>query len=53
MDISEENWTYGLCLNYVNQQIIFFNKEKKFAINKWHHYLEIYDIHFKKFIFFI
>jgi len=28
----------------------FFNKEKKLLIDKWHHYFEIYDRHFSKFI---
>ena len=27
----------------------FFNKPKKFAVHKWHHYFEIYDRHFSKF----
>jgi hypothetical protein len=28
----------------------FFNKPKKLAVHKWHHYLEIYDNHFKRFL---
>ena len=28
----------------------FFNKEKTCKVDKWHHYLKIYDRHFSKFI---
>ena len=28
----------------------FFDGEKKLPVHKWHHYFEIYDRHFKKFI---
>ena len=28
----------------------FFNKAKKLSVDKWHHYLDIYDRHFSKFI---
>lgn len=28
----------------------FYNINKKLTINKWHHYFEIYDTHFKKFL---
>jgi len=28
----------------------FWNKSKKLSIHKWHHYFDIYDRHFKKFI---
>lgn len=28
----------------------FFNHDKQLSVHKWHHYFEIYDRHFKKFI---
>jgi len=28
----------------------FWNKKKKLLVNKWHHYLKIYDLHFNRFI---
>ena len=36
-------------LNYNKFEEYFWSKNKKLLIDKWHHYLKIYDFHFKRF----